>query len=72
MYEFWCGVILRDVIYYYFYYIRVTIKSLITLLYNFHQQNLKNNIYIKQTKIKILNESKPIVATSVSKLIKGI
>jgi len=37
------------------------------LLYNFHQQNLKNNICIKQTKIEIQNESKTIVATSVSK-----
>jgi len=36
-------------------------------LYNFHQQNLKNNICIKQTKIEIQNESKTIVATSVSK-----
>jgi len=39
------------------------------LLYNVHQQNLKNNIFIKQTKIEIQNESKPIVATSVSKAV---
>jgi len=31
--------------------------------------NLKNNIFIKQTKIEILNESTPIVATSVSKAV---
>jgi len=37
------------------------------LIYNFHQQNLKNKICIKQTKIEIQNESKIIVATSVSK-----
>jgi len=36
------------------------------LLYNFHQQNLKIIICIKQTKIEIQNESKTIVATSVS------
>ena len=42
-------------------------KALWHLWYNFHQQNLKNNICIKQTKIEIQNESKTIVATSVSK-----
>jgi len=29
--------------------------------------NLKNNIFIKQTKIELQNESKQIFATSVSK-----
>jgi len=41
-------------------------KTLWHLLYNFHQQNLKINICIKQTKIKIQNK---IVATSVSKAV---
>jgi len=36
---------------------------------NFHEQNLKNNICIKQTNIEIQNESKTIVATSVSKAV---
>ena len=44
-------------------------KALWHSLYNFHQQNLKNNIIIKQTKIEIQNESKPIVATSISKVV---
>jgi len=44
-------------------------KALWHLLYNFHQQNLKNNICIKQTKNEIQNESKTIVATSVSKAV---
>jgi len=44
-------------------------KALWHSLYNFHQQNLKNNIITKQTKIEIQNESKPIVATSVSKAV---
>ena len=44
-------------------------KALWHLLYNFYQQNLKNNIFIKQTKIEIQNESKTIVATSVSKAV---
>ena len=39
------------------------------LLYKFHQRNLKNNICIKQTQIEIQNESKTIVATSVSKAV---
>ena len=39
------------------------------LLYNFHQQNVKTIILVKQTKIEIQNESKPIVATSVSKVV---
>jgi len=34
-------------------------KALLLLLYNFYQQNLKNNIFITQTKIEIQNESKP-------------
>jgi len=42
-------------------------KALWHLLCNFHKKNLKNNICIKQTKIEIQNESKTIVATSVSK-----
>ena len=42
-------------------------KALGHLLCNFHQQNLKNKICIKQTKIEIQNESKTTVATSVSK-----
>ena len=41
-------------------------KALWHLFYNFYQQNLQNNICIKQTKIEIQNESKTIVATSVS------
>jgi len=44
-------------------------KVLWHLLYNFYQQNLKNNICIKQTKVEIQNESKTIVATSVSKAV---
>jgi len=44
-------------------------KALWHLLFNFHQQNPKNNICIKQTKIDIQNESKTIVATSVSKTV---
>ena len=39
------------------------------LLYKFRQQNLKNNICIKQTKNEIQNESKTIVVTSVSKAV---
>jgi len=42
-------------------------KVLRHLLYNFYRQNLKNNICIKQTKVEIQNESKTIVATTVSK-----
>jgi len=53
-----------------FIYIRVTItQALRHLLYNFHQQNLKNNISIKQTKIEIQIESKTSVATFVSKAV---
>jgi len=55
-------------------YVRVLVRSNIArrqehLLHNFHQQTLKNSIFIKQTKIEIQNESKPIVATSVSKAV---
>jgi len=42
-------------------------KAFWLLLYNFHQQNLKNNICSKQTKIEIQNERKTIVAIFVSK-----
>jgi len=44
-------------------------KALWHLLYKFHQQNLKKNICIKQTKIEIQNESKTIVSTSVFKAV---
>ena len=55
---------------FHFYYIRVSItKSLKKILYNFHQQNVKNNVIMKQTKFSIQNESKPIVAISVSKAV---
>jgi len=87
MYEFWCGVILRDVrsailtthqneyIIIFLYptnnlfitYALLSQKAFWLLLYIFHQQNLKNNICIKQTKTEIQNERKTIVAIFVSK-----
>jgi len=47
-------------------YALLTQKNLITFI----KQNLKNNIFIKHTKIEIQNESKPNVATSVSKAVR--
>jgi len=54
-----------------FCYIRVTItKKLYDIYYiTFINTISKNNICIKQTKIEIQNESKTIVATSVSKAV---
>ena len=43
--------------------------NLITFIIIIVINNLKNNIFIKQTKIEIQNENKPIVATSVSKAV---
>ena len=40
-------------------------KKLNNISYSFHQQNLKTNIFIKQTKTDIQKVSTPIVATSV-------
>ena len=42
-------------------------QKLDNIYYIISPTNLKNNIFIKQTKIEMQNESKPIVATSVSK-----